>query len=249
MLKFSLVWDVIRENFDVDNLATGHYARITHNKNVYLGRAKDRTKDQSYFLYGISKDRLSNIIFPLGEFTKDEVRNIASELNLPVAQKSESMELCFAGQGDYRAVLDCDEINRPGDIIDMQGNKIATHKGIANYTLGQRQGIGYAGGKPLYVTKIDAKTNTIALGPREDISTNIIKANHVNILIPDDYIPEKKTFGKIRSYGNPLPCRIIAADTTSMTVEFDEPIFAPCPGQRMVLYNDQDNIIAGGTII
>ncbi|MBN2589443.1 MAG: tRNA 2-thiouridine(34) synthase MnmA [Sedimentisphaerales bacterium] len=250
LLKFSLVWDVIREHCGVENLATGHYARISHtDTGTFLGRAKDKTKDQSYFLYGISKDKLDKIQFPLGELTKIEVREIANKLNLTVADKSESMELCFAGQGDYRAVLDCEKINLPGAILDMQGNRISTHKGIANYTLGQRQGIGYAGGKPLYVAKIDAKNNTIALGSREDISTKIIKANYVNILIPDDYIPEKQIFGKIRSYGNPQPCRLIAVDNSSMEVEFDEPIFAPCPGQRMVLYNNENNIIAGGVII
>ena len=249
-LKFSLVWDVIRENCGIENLATGHYAKISNtNNNTYLGRAKDKTKDQSYFLYGIKKDKLGKLQFPLGELTKIEVRKIASESKLTVAEKSESMELCFAGQGDYRAVLDCEKINLPGAILDMQGNRISTHKGIANYTLGQRQGIGYAGGKPLYVAKIDAKANTISLGSREDISTNIIKANMVNILIPDEYVPEKQIFGKIRSYGNPLPCKLIEADDSSMTVEFETPMFAPCPGQRMVLYNNEDNIIAGGTII
>ncbi len=250
LLKFSLVWDFIRENLGINNLATGHYSRITQNDNkVYLGRAKDKTKDQSYFLYGISPERLEKISFPLGEFTKEEVRNIASELNLTVSKKSESMELCFAGQGDYRAVLNCDEIDRTGDIMDMHGNKIATHKGIANYTLGQRQGIGYAGGKPLYVVKIDAAANTIALGTRDDISSNIIHANNNNILIQDDFVSGKELFGKIRSYGNPLPCRLILADNTDMTVEFDKPQFAPCPGQRMVLYNSEENIVAGGTII
>lgn len=250
LIKFSLLWDFVRDNFSIANLATGHYARISRtNSNVYLGRAKDRTKDQSYFLYGIPSEKLERILFPLGELTKEEVRNIASEVKLTVAEKSESMELCFAGQGDYRAVLESVETDRPGDIFDMQGNKIGIHKGIANYTLGQRQGIGYAGGKPLYVAQIDAKTNKIALGTREDISSNIIRANNINVLIPVDYIPEKQIFGKIRSYGNPLPCKIIAADKTSMTVEFVEPLFAPCPGQKMVLYNSEDNIIAGGTII
>ena len=270
LLKFSLVFDYIRDNLGIGYLATGHYARISRIDNkVFLGRAKDKTKDQSYFLYGISSDRLEKVYFPLGEYTKEEVRNIASELKLTVAEKSESMELCFAGQGDYRAVLDCVEIDKPGDIIDMQGNKIATHKGIANYTLGQRQGIGFAGGKPLYVAKIDASTNTIALGTREDISSNIIQAKDVNILIPEDFVAGKNLWGKIRSYGEPRPCvthNVAWASSPCMQsqyshftthgthnktlkVEFDEPQFAPCPGQKMVLYNSEDNIVAGGTIV
>ena len=249
-LKFSLVWNVVRENFGIENLATGHYARISHSDNgAILGRAKDKTKDQSYFLYGILKENMDKIFFPLGELTKVEVREIANESKLTVADKSESMELCFAGQGDYRVVLDCEKADLPGDILDMEGNKISVHKGIANYTLGQRQGIGYAGGKPLYVAKIDAKNNTISLGSREDISTKIIKATKINILIPDEYIQEKQIFGKIRSYGHPLPCKIVSIDNDTMTIEFDEPLFAPCPGQRMVLYNNEDNIVAGGVII
>lgn len=249
-LKFSLLWDFVRDNLGISNLASGHYARISKAGNKsYLGRAKDKTKDQSYFLYGISHERLDKLYFPLCELTKVEVRKIAADVNLKVAEKSESMELCFAGQGNYRAVLDSIETDKPGDILDMQGNKIGTHKGIANYTLGQRQGIGYAGGKPLYVAKIDAAANTISLGIREEISSNTIRANNVNILIPGDYVPGKQLFGKIRSYGNPLPCMLKTIDENSMTVEFEKPQFAPTPGQKMVLYNSDDNIVAGGTII
>ena len=249
MLKFSLIWDFLEENFGTCNLATGHYAKISKsNGRTYLGKATDKTKDQSYFLYGIVPEKLSRLILPLGELTKEKVRSIAAELNLSVAEKSESMELCFAGEGDYRSVLDFTEINREGDITDMQGNKIATHKGIANYTLGQRQGIGYAGGKPLYVAKIDAETNTIALGTREDISSKIIKSNQVKVLIPEEFVANGRLFGKIRSYGNSQPCRIVEIGENEMMVEFDEPQFAPCPGQKLVLYNDEDNIVAGGTI-
>ena len=250
MLKFSLIWDFLEEKFGTCNLATGHYAKVSKSNGcTFLGKAKDKTKDQSYFLYGITPEKLSRLILPLGEFTKEKVRSIATESNLSVAEKSESMELCFAGEGDYRSVIDFHEINREGNITDMQGNIIATHKGIANYTLGQRQGIGYAGGKPLYVAKINAETNTIALGTREDISSNIIKSNQVNILIPKEFIADERLFGKIRSYGNSQPCRLIETDECKMTVEFEEPQFAPCPGQKLVLYNNDDNIVAGGTII
>lgn len=248
-LKFSLLWDFLEEKFAIRNLATGHYARITKSGGqAYLGRAKDRTKDQSYFIYGIGSDRLDRFVLPLGELTKDEVRKIAGKLNLTVAQKPESMELCFAGEGDYRVALTGAEADREGDITDMQGSKIGTHKGIANYTLGQRKGIGFAGGKPLYVGRINAQENTIALGTRDEISFAEINANRINTLIPNELVSDSRVFGKIRSYGDPAPCRIISAENDSITVEFDEPQFAPCPGQRLVLYNSQDNIIAGGTI-
>ncbi len=248
-LKFSLVWDLVLETFGISCLATGHYAKVSKtNQNVYLGRAKDKTKDQSYFLYGIGLEKLDRFILPLGELTKVEVRSIAGGLNLTVADKPESMELCFAGEGDYREALVSAQTNQPGEITDMQGNIIGTHKGIANYTLGQRRGIGFAGGKPLYVGKIDAEMNTIALGIREEVSSGTIKANQVNTLIPQDLTAGKKMFGKIRSYGDPQPCKLIDAGETNMTVEFDQPQFAPCPGQKLVLYNNKDNIIAGGTI-
>ena len=250
LLKFSLVWDFLQEKFGISYLATGHYARIIKTTDqVRLGRAKNKAKDQSYFLYGITKEKLERFVLPLGELTKDEVRSIAAQLKLSVADKPESMELCFAGEDDYRAALTIAEANQAGDITDMRGNKIGTHRGIANYTLGQRRGIGFAGGKPLYVGKIDAQTNTIALSTKEEISFRTVRANQVNILIHEELIRNKRLFGKIRSYGALQPCKIIEVNENDVTVEFDEPQFAPCPGQKLVLYNSNDNIIAGGTIV
>lgn len=249
-LKFSLVWDFLQESFGIRHLATGHYARVVKiDGQVCLGRAKDKTKDQSYSLYGIGRDRLRHLLLPLGEMTKEQVRKIAAGLYLSVAEKGESMELCFAGQGDYRTALTAADANQDGDITDMEGNKIGTHKGIANYTLGQRRGIGFAGGKPLYVGKIDARTNTIALGDREEVSRRTVKANRINSMIPEEPAIDRKVYGKIRSYGEPQPCKVVDVGETAITVEFDEPQFAPCHGQRLVLYDRSDNIIAGGTIV
>jgi len=249
LLKFSLVWDLIQETFGIGYLATGHYARVIKtDSHVRLVRAKDKAKDQSYFIYGIAREKLERFVLPLGELTKGRVRSIAAKLNLSVADKAESMELCFAGEGDYRAALSANEVNQPGDITDMQGNKIGTHKGIAHYTLGQRRGVGFAGGKPLYVGKIDTEANSIALGIRDEVSSRTIRANQINVLVPEELVPDTRLFGKIRSYGAPKPCKVIDAGGTDMTVEFDEPQFAPCPGQKIVLYNSDDNLVAGGTI-
>ena len=259
-LKFSLVWDFLQEKFGIAYLATGHYARIYKTDgNLFLGKAKDKAKDQSYFLYGIASQRLARLVLPLGELTKGQVRAIAADANLPVAEKSESMELCFAGEGNYRDVLTDAAFNlsgvaqaktdKPGDITDMQGNKISEHKGIANFTLGQRRGVGFAGGKPLYVGKIDAEKNTIALGTRDEVSFRTVSANQVNALIPDEVVTGRQFFGKIRSYVDSHPCRLIDVNENAMTVEFDLPQFAPCPGQRLVLYNTNDYLVAGGTII
>jgi tRNA-specific 2-thiouridylase len=205
LLKFSLVWDFLEKTFGISYLATGHYARIVKaNGHTRLGRAKDRTKDQSYFVYGIPNERLDRFVLPLGQLTKNQVRLIAAELNLSIADKAESMELCFAGESDYRAALRTAEANQDGDITDMRGNKIGSHKGVANYTLGQRRGVGFAGGKPLYVGRIDAETNTIALGTRDEVSSRFITANQINTLIPEELVVNKRTCGKIRSYGVPL---------------------------------------------
>lgn len=248
-LKFSILWDFLREKFGITHLATGHYAGIyKKNSRAYLGKAKNAAKDQSYFLYGIPAQRLSNLILPVGEFTKDQTRKIAAEANLPVAEKSESMELCFAGEGDYRAVLTDASLNQPGDVTDMQGNKISEHNGIANFTLGQRSGVGFAGGVPLYVAKINAEKNTIALGTRDQVSARTVTANRVNVLVPDELVTGAQFFGKIRSYVESHPCKLTELNHDSMTAEFDQPQFAPCPGQHLVLYSSEDYIVAGGTI-
>jgi len=250
MLKFSLVWDFLRATFGVDYLATGHYVKVSRDcEPVRLGRAADRAKDQSYFLYGIAAEKLPYFVLPLGELTKEAVRSIAAEINLTVAEKPESMELCFADAGDYRQALSDNKTERCGDITDMQGNKIGTHNGISHYTLGQRRGVGVARGKVVYVSKIDPMKNTIALGTREEISFETIRADRVNVFVPGQLMPDCRLFGKIRSYGDPKPCKVIDCSAAEVTVEFDEPQFAPCPGQKLVLYDSFDNIVAGGTIV
>jgi tRNA-specific 2-thiouridylase len=275
-LKFSLVWDELQEEFGITQLATGHYARVVRvappppgvtgppnaeNRvwdpnpaeggwaaRVVLRRARNRDKDQSYFLYGIPSHRLPNFILPLGDLTKQQVRVIAAELSLSVAEKAESMELCFAGEQDYRLALENVATNHPGDMTDMQGRKIGTHKGIANYTLGQRRGLGFAGGQPLYVGRIDAVANTVALGTREEVSTRVVQGTNLNILLPERLNSSTKLFGKIRSYGDPRPCRLVDLTPGGMAVEFEQAQFAPCPGQRLVLYDESDNVVAGGVI-
>lgn len=249
LLKFSLVWDLIETEFGITHLATGHYARVSKiGDSFYLGRAKNTAKDQSYFLYGIAQEKLANFVLPLGELTKEDVRLIANDSGLTVAEKAESMELCFAGEGDYRMALTESQTNCTGDIIDMQGNKIGIHKGVANYTLGQRRGIGFAGGEPLYVGRINAAANTIALGSREEVSCRTVRAEKINVLISEELIVGKRIYGKIRSYGPSRPCKIIETTGENIAVEFEEAQFAPSPGQKLVLYNNDDNIIAGGTI-
>jgi tRNA-specific 2-thiouridylase len=249
LLKFSLVWDLIAEAFGIRHVATGHYGRVVETEGgPRLGRGKDKSKDQSYFLYGIAAERLGRFVLPLGEYTKVQVREIAEKLGLSVAQKPESMELCFAGEADYRNALDDAQSNRPGDLTDMAGERIGEHKGISNYTLGQRRGLGFAGGEPLYVGRIDAGTNTVALGTRDQVSRRVIRAGDTNVLIAEGLCKDALLYGKIRSYGDPRPCRVAAVSESGITVEFDEPQFAPSSGQKLVLYDDSDYVVVGGTI-
>ena len=249
LLKFSLVWDFLQDKFGIKYLATGHYARVVKsNGKTRLVRARDKTKDQSYFLYGIAAEKLNRFVLPLGDLTKPQVRSIAKQLSTNVADRQESMELCFANEGDYRITLTQAEADRQGVMTDMQGNKIGAHKGIANYTIGQRRGVGFAAGKPVYVGRIDVDTNTIALGTREEVSHRIISAEEINLLIREQLGLRQQLFGKIRSYGDPSPCRVVDLSQTQVTVRFEKPQFAPCPGQRLVLYDGADNVVAGGTI-
>ena len=253
MLKFSLLWDAVQQELGVQNFATGHYARVLRTPNgARLARGLDQDKDQSYFIYGLTPEKLEHFYLPLGDYSKPQVRNIALNIELGVAEKAESMELCFAGEGDYRIALGLDNADKPGDITDMQGNKIGTHKGIANYTLGQRRGLGFAAGEPVYVGRIDPVNNIVALGKRDEVTQSTILAKNINVLVPDELVEGAQLFGKIRSGGHPKPCRVTeikgGRSLFSLSVEFDEPQFAPCPGQRLVLYNREGHVIAGGVI-
>lgn len=250
LLKFALVWDLLEAAFGVGRLATGHYARIVETGNgPALRRASDPAKDQSYFIYGIERDRLGRFMLPLGGRTKADVRATAGRLGLRVAEKPESMELCFAGEADYRNALGPAEADRPGDLTDMAGRVIGTHKGISNYTLGQRRGLGFAGGEPLYVGRIDPRNNTVALGTRPEVSRREVRAAEFNVLLPDLLRPAARLSGKIRSYGPPQACTVTEVSPDLVAVEFDEPQFAPAPGQSLVLYDADDYVAGGGVIV
>lgn len=247
-LKFRLAWDFAASELGVADLATGHYATVlTDNGEAFLARASDKSRDQSYFLYGIRRDKLANLHLPLGGRTKSQVRAIARGAGLPVARRQDSMELCFAAEGDYRRVLG-GYLGEPGPIVDTEGSVIGTHSGIGGFTIGQRKGIRIAAGKPLFVVDIRREDNTVVVGPRESLLAVEVYAECANILIPDMIKPGTRLFGRIRSQGEPSPCEVLFAGEVSLCVRFDEPQFAPTPGQRLVLYDCRGRVAAGGVI-
>lgn len=259
LFKFGLVWDFIEREFGIPNLATGHYALVVDEKRdgalfprkkgsvPFLVRGEDHTRDQSYFLYGIPRERLAQFYLPVGSMSKDEVRKLARKARLPVARRQDSMELCFAAEGDYRAALDAEPVKGP--VLDVAGNVIGEHEGIANYTVGQRKGVGIAAGKPIYVIRVSAADNSITVGTREQAENCEVSAEDVNVLIPDRVRAGDRLFGKIRSQGEPSECLLTQTDGHKIGVRFMEPQFAPTPGQRLVLYDCQDRVVAGGTIV
>ena len=247
-LKFTLVWDFLEQTFGISHLASGHYARLVQSEGrTCLARADDEARDQSYFLYGIPARRLSQLILPLQELTKQEVRQLAGENNLEVAQRPDSMELCFAGEGDYRNALGEESVPHPGPILDSAGKVLAQHQGIFNYTLGQRRGLGIAHTEPRYVIAICPADNSVTLGTRLEAQSGYVSMTEVNVLLPGELQVGQELLGQIRSPSKGSPC-IITKLGPEITVEFAQPQFSPCPGQRLVLYNSCRNVVAGGII-
>ena len=229
-----------------DYLATGHYGRIERNLDgPYLARGKDREKDQSYFLYPIPFEKLHNILFPLGSYTKSEVRTLALNADLPVALKNESQDICFVTQKNYREfLLEHAEGIKSGSIVDEQGKELGEHRGIAYYTVGQRTGLGVSHRIPLYVVSIDAATNKIVVGPKSSLNTRQLVARELNLLTPQ--LPGRAS-AKIRYGGNSSACTLSLEGTRRLNVLFDEPISAVTPGQSVVCYSE-DRVLGGGII-
>ncbi|MGD9638320.1 MAG: tRNA 2-thiouridine(34) synthase MnmA [Alphaproteobacteria bacterium] len=249
-LKFGAVWNIIEENLGIKHLATGHYAEIRQleNNEFALARGKDANKDQSYFLYGIPKVKLPFLHFPLAATTKDKTRLIAEKTKLPCAKRAESMEICFAPNGDYRHIFSND-MPRTGNIVDKDGKVLGVHQGIYRYTLGQRRGLGIssADGEPLYVIALKTDTNEVVAGKKDDLFTNTVFACNVNILMPEKLNKSCKLFGKIRSTGAAEKCEVAYYDDMICAV-FEKPVLAPAKDQRLVIYDESGIVVAGGYI-
>ena len=230
-------------------VATGHYARIDRrNGHPVLGRGADPQKDQTYVLFGLDRDRLDRILFPLGHLTKDEVRHHARRFGLPNADKPDSVEICFVPDRNYARLVEQrrPDAFRQGNVLDRGGNTVATHRGLPRYTIGQRRGLGIAAGQPVYVTRLDAAANTVTIGPREDLLQSELLAENVNLLVG----PCDDTFRadvKIRYLHRPAPATVTLGLDRTARVTFDEPQAAITPGQAAVFY-DRDVVIGGGWI-
>lgn len=247
-IKFDVLFSKLKD-LNADFIATGHYARILNiNGEFGLFKGVDETKDQSYFLFSIPKERLSKVLFPVGGLKKEEVRKIADEIGLPVSKKTESQDICFI-EGSYQDFIKryLPEIDSSGYIKDLSGNILGKHKGIFNYTIGQRRGFGISVGEPLYVVGIDAKENSIIVGRNKDLMKIRLKASKANFLIPLERIDGKIFEVKIRyrNKGERGKVRILSDD--SFEVEFLKEVRAITPGQAAVIY-DGERVIGGGWI-
>ncbi len=250
-LKFGRLLHVA-EAAGADHLATGHYARIGRDPRAgraLLRKGADPRKDQSYFLYALSQPQLRRAIFPLGQMSKQETRRMARELDLPVADKPATQDLCFVGPEGYRGFLRERAAHQPapGPVVDTAGRVLGQHRGIGSYTVGQRRGLGIAAEKPLYVLKLDSETNTIVVGHREELLTRRFTVGRLNWLaVPRP--PAGARLGVKTRYGQQERSAIIQrASTDRICVILDEPQARPAPGQAAVFY-DAETVLGGGVI-
>ncbi len=242
------------EELGADCIATGHYAQIVERhttsdeRRFLLKKGIDQKKDQSYVLYVMNQDELSKTVFPLGEFTKDRTRAIAKEIGLATATRPESQEICFVGDDNYSDFVKSfsPDSLKPGPILDINGKVIGEHKGIAFYTIGQRKGLGISSPVPRYVADINRENSTIVIGSRDDATRKKITVSDLNWISAVPLLSPERAGVKIRSTMDEVPA-LITPDGDNITVEFDEPQWAPAPGQSAVFYND--NIVLGGGII
>jgi len=235
-----------------DYVATGHYARISFDRQFgryVMKKAKDRFKDQTYVLYGFSREQLERVIMPLGDYTKGEIREIARGLGLRVAEKPESQEICFVTDNNYRRFLHerAGSKIKPGPFLDTKGRVIGQHQGIPFYTIGQRKGLGLALGKPVYVVGIDLEKNAVIIGEQENLMKRTLWAANNNFILFDRLDAPMEIKAKIRYKAEESPAVITPVDDTVVRVDFEKPQRAITPGQAVVYYRDE--YVVGGGII
>jgi tRNA-specific 2-thiouridylase len=251
-LKFGKLLDLAK-TLECDAIATGHYARIEQHPETgrfLLRKSLDVSKDQSYFLAGLTQEQLRCAMMPLGEYTKTEVRDLARKYQLRTAEKVESQELCFVADTNYRRFLQdrIPEKIESGDIIDKDGKVLGKHQGVPFYTVGQRRGLGIAVGKPLYVTQLNASDNTVVVGEPDDLLEDTMHVERINLISIEKLTEPIRALVKIRSRDDGGLATISSISDTEAIVQFDEPRRAITPGQATVFY-DGEYVIGGGWII
>jgi tRNA-uridine 2-sulfurtransferase len=255
-LKFDQLLIVARQ-IGADTLATGHYAKVEFDEasgRWLLKRSTDLAKDQTYFLFGLTQEQLSRTIFPLGEMTKPEVRELARAHGLALAEKPDSQEICFVPGGDYKRFLDAYLADKgeampdtAGELITTNGEVIGEHGGIHNFTVGQRKGLGVATGSPLYVIQIKGDARQVVVGNAEELYSRTLRARRVNLISVPELRGPMRVSVKIRHRHEPAPAVMEMTGAEEALVTFDQPQRAITPGQAAVFY-DRDVVVGGGWI-
>lgn len=251
-LKFSHLFYRMKE-LGLDYVVTGHYARIKYDSTTgryLLLKALDESKDQSYVLYLLTQEQLAHIKFPLGEISKTETRRIAEEYGFINANKPDSQDICFVKNGNYVDFINSytGEKSKPGNFVDINGNIIGQHKGIINYTIGQRKGLGLSTGEKLFVVDINPVTNEIILGSNDDLFNDTLFASKINWISIDALNEPIKVKAKVRYKQEAQPATVYNVGDDKIKVVFDKPQRAITKGQSVVLY-DGDIVVGGGTIL
>jgi tRNA-uridine 2-sulfurtransferase len=256
-LKFDQLITVAQQ-IGADSVATGHYARVEFDDvsgRWLLKRPADHSKDQTYFLFGLTQEQLSRTLFPLGNMTKPEVRELARKHGLALAEKPDSQEICFVPGGDYKRFIDAYLADSgealpdtAGELVTTGGEVIGEHHGIHNYTVGQRKGLGVATGSPLYVIQINGADKQVVVGGEENLYSRTLRARRVNLIAVDDLIEPMRVSVKIRHRHEAAGATIEKTGDDEIFVTFDQPQRAITPGQAAVFY-DGDVVVGGGWIV
>lgn len=249
-IKFGLLWAWAKAQ-GADYLATGHYVRIAQEHGRYaLLRGRDAHKDQSYFLYTLTQGDLAHLLFPLGEWTKAEVRAFARERGLPVAERPESQDICFLPEGDYRQFIAerLPESIKPGPIYDASGRLLGEHRGLPFYTIGQREGLGLSAPKPLYVLEMDLARNALIVGYAEELGKNALLAEEMTYVSGEAPPQGAVVEAKIRYKAQGALARVNDLGDGRAYVYFERPLRDITPGQAVVLY-EGERVLGGGRIV
>lgn len=247
-------WEsLLKRSLDIgaDYIATGHYARVEKlaNGRYALRVSETARKDQTYALYNLTQEQLSHTLMPVGAYEKEEIRKIAEEIGLQVANKPDSQDICFVPDGDYASFIEKNKGKTfpEGNFVTSDGTVVGTHKGIIHYTVGQRKGLGLSLGHPVFVLEIRPESNEVVVGTNEESMTQIVKANRLNFMSVEDLKEPKRVWAKIRYNHKGAWCTVERTGADEVTAVFEEPQRAVTPGQALVLY-DGEYVLGGGTI-